>query len=282
MPVFRYKKMLRKSLSEIKEQGKITGFVPTMGALHRGHLSIVERSVSENDVSVVSIFVNPTQFDNPDDLKKYPRTLEEDIEKLYAIDREIIIFTPSPDDVYDDDVSAGTFYFDGLEHEMEGKYREDHFNGVATVVKKLFEIVMPHKAYFGEKDYQQLLIVKKLTEQTGLPINIIGFPIAREAHGLAMSSRNERLSPAIRKEASYIYEALLNAKELFKTESAATVKQQLAHQFKSTENFSLEYVEIADAETLKPLTTTGKDGKYRIFIAVYAEGVRLIDNIALN
>ncbi|MCB0374767.1 MAG: pantoate--beta-alanine ligase, partial [Sinomicrobium sp.] len=151
MQLFHHKKTLREHLEAVKAQRKQLGFVPTMGALHRGHLSIVKQALRENDTVVVSIFVNPTQFDKPDDLERYPRTLEDDMEKLYETDPGIVVFAPAAGDVYDGNVSAGVFDFGGLEHEMEGRYRKDHFNGVATVVKKLFEIVMPHRAYFGEK-----------------------------------------------------------------------------------------------------------------------------------
>ena len=282
MSLFYHKKMLQKYLEEIRENAAGIGFVPTMGALHEGHLSIVKRAVKENDVTVVSIFVNPTQFDKPDDLEKYPRALEKDIEKLYEADPRMLIYIPEADDIYGAQVVASTFNFGGLEDEMEGKYRKDHFNGVATVVKKLFEIVMPHRAYFGEKDYQQLLIVKKLTEQLHLPVEITGCLTAREAHGLAMSSRNERLSPEVRKEASFIYNTLMKAREKFESEDAVAVKNWVVYEFENNSNFTLEYVEIADAETLKPVKAKLKDRKYRIFAAVHADGVRLIDNIALN
>ena len=282
MSLFRYKKTLLEHLEADRIHSKSIGFVPTMGALHKGHLSLVKRAVKENDVVVVSIFVNPTQFDHPDDLEKYPGNLEDDLEKLYETDPGIIIFAPAAGDIYNNNISADTFNFGGLENEMEGKYRNDHFNGVATVVKKFFEIIMPHNAYFGEKDYQQLLIVKKLAQQYKLPVKVTGCPIEREAHGLAMSSRNERLSATMRAKASFIYATLMAAREKFRTENGNAVKDWVIHQFKDNDDFSLEYVEIADAETLKPIKTKAKDRKYRIFIAVYAAPVRLIDNIALN
>ncbi len=282
MQHFHHKKTLRNHLSEIRSDAESIGFVPTMGALHSGHLSLVETAFRENNIVVVSIFVNPTQFDNSEDLEKYPRNLEEDLGKLRGVSDEIIVFIPSANDIYDNAISAAVFDFDGLESEMEGKYREDHFNGVATIVKKLFEAVQPDKAYFGEKDYQQLLIVKKLVSKYKLPIQITGCPIAREANGLAMSSRNERLPLITREKAAVIYSTLLEAREKFKTEAPSDIKKQITNQFKNHELFSLEYIEIADAETLKPATKKETGKKYRIFIAVYANVVRLIDNIALN
>ena len=282
MRLFHHKKTLKKYLASVKAQGKSLGFVPTMGALHSGHLAIVKRAARENDAVVVSIFVNPTQFDNPEDLEKYPRTLEADTGKLSCTYPGVIVFAPAADEVYEKGIGPEKFYFGGLEDEMEGKYRKDHFNGVATVVKKLLEIVMPQRAYFGEKDYQQLLIVKALVKQGNFPVEVIGCPIEREPHGLAMSSRNERLPESTRNKAAFIYETLTAAKEKWKTESPEAVKAWVTHQFKNQPAFTLEYVEIADAETLQPLTTKRNNRKYRIFTAVYADTVRLIDNIALN
>ncbi|MEM9687398.1 MAG: pantoate--beta-alanine ligase [Bacteroidota bacterium] len=282
MQLFRQKKTLRDYLSAIKTDSKSVGFVPTMGALHEGHLSLVKQAWSANDVVVVSIFVNPTQFDNPEDLEKYPVNFEEDIEKLRSITDALIVFMPRVDDIYDKNIKAAVFDFGGLEFEMEGKYREGHFNGVATIVKKLLEAVQPDRAYFGEKDYQQLLIVKSLVKLYHLPVHIIACPTQREAGGLAMSSRNERLSATMRKKAAFIYKTLVAARERFRKKSIREVKVWVADQFENHTDFSLEYVEIADAETLRPVQRKAKGKKYRIFIAVYANHVRLIDNIALN
>jgi len=250
MLLFSSKKELIAHLATLKNPSTVVGLVPTMGALHKGHLSLIKKAISETKVVVVSIFVNPTQFDNKDDLKKYPDTLDADLESLKNISAELIIF--------------------------------NHFLGVATVVEKLFSIVKPNKAYFGEKDFQQLLIIKKLIEKTNLPIEIIGCPIVREPHGLAMSSRNERVPKDLRLKASFIYETLLAAKEIFGTKSAAHVMNWVKNKFDKQPEFILEYIKIADQDTLNPVKRKQKNKKYRAFIAVYVNGVRLIDNIALN
>jgi pantoate--beta-alanine ligase len=267
-----------KSLPEPKS----IGFVPTMGALHQGHLSLLSASLKDNTVTVISIFVNPTQFNNPEDLAKYPRTFEADINKIKALSSDIIVFAPSVDDIYEGKTVSESFNFDGLENQMEGKFRSGHFDGVGTIVKRLFEIVKPDNAYFGEKDFQQLQIVKKLAKKYKLPVNVIGCPIFREENGLAMSSRNERLSTKERKEASVIYKALQTAKKTFGTESAKSVADRVKKAFEKTPEFELEYFQIADEATLEPVTRKSKNKKYRAFIAVFVNKIRLIDTIALN
>ena len=258
------------------------GFVPTMGALHQGHLSLLESAKAENTIVVISIFVNPTQFNNPEDLKKYPRTLEADVEKIKSVSEQIIVYAPSVDDIYKGKTISEDFDFDGLENQMEGKFRVGHFDGVGTIVKQLFEIIKPTNAYFGEKDFQQLQIVKKLVSKHTIPVSIIGCPIFREKSGLAMSSRNERLSPEARKEASIIYKTLSEAKILFKTKSAKEVSYWVETEFKKHKNFELEYFEIADEVQLLPCVRKNKSKKYRAFIAVFINNIRLIDTISLN
>lgn len=282
MPIFYEKVALIAFLKSLKDQNSSLGFVPTMGALHEGHLSLMQQSLSENTQTAVSIFVNPTQFNNPEDLLKYPRTLENDAKKITDLNPEIIIYAPSIEDVYEGNTNSETFEFDGLENQMEGKFRPGHFNGVGTIVKKLFEIVAPTNAYFGEKDFQQLQIVKKMTQKTKLPVNIVACPIHREENGLAMSSRNERLSPNERKEASLIYKTITQAKGLFKTESPNTVKKWVENIFKSNNTFNLEYFEIADEDTLLPCTDKSDAKNYRAFIAVFVNNIRLIDTISLK
>jgi pantoate--beta-alanine ligase len=282
MLLFSSKKELIAHLATLKNTSTTVGLVPTMGALHKGHLSLIKKAISETKVVVVSIFVNPTQFDNQDDLKKYPDTLDADLESLKNVSEELIVFTPSAIELYSNNISSKEYDFDGLDKTMEGKYRSNHFLGVATVVEKLFSIVHPNKAYFGEKDFQQLLIIKKLIENTNMPIEIIGCPIVREPHGLAMSSRNERLPNDLRIKASFIYETLLAAKEIFGTKSAANVMNWVKNKFDKQPEFDLEYIKITDQETLNPVKRKQKNTKYRAFIAVYVDGVRLIDNIALN
>ena len=258
------------------------GFVPTMGALHDGHLALMERSIRENEHTVVSIFVNPTQFNNPEDLAKYPRTLEEDVRKITALNPEVIVYAPSVDDIYDGKPVSQSFDFDGLENQMEGKFRPGHFDGVGTIVKRLFEIVTPTHAYFGEKDFQQLQIVKKLVTKNQLPVTIIGCPIYREANQLAMSSRNERLSADERNQASIIYQTLLQAKVLFQNETIESAIQLVQQTFENHPLFDLEYFVIADEETLLSSNTKEENKKYRAFIAVFVNNIRLIDTISLN
>ncbi len=258
------------------------GFVPTMGALHDGHLALMERSIRENEHTVVSIFVNPTQFNNPEDLAKYPRTLEEDVRKITALNPEVIVYAPSVDDIYDGKPVSQSFDFDGLENQMEGKFRPGHFDGVGTIVKRLFEIVTPTHAYFGEKDFQQLQIVKKLVTKNQLPVTIVGCPIYREANQLAMSSRNERLSADERNQASIIYQTLLQAKVLFQNETIESAIQLVQQTFENHPLFDLEYFVIADEETLSSSNTKEENKKYRAFIAVFVNNIRLIDTISLN
>jgi len=282
MHIFYGKVALIAYLKTIKTANSTVGFVPTMGALHQGHLALMQRSLKENDDTVVSIFVNPTQFNNPDDLEKYPRTLEEDVRKMRGLSDKIILYAPSVDDIYEGNTISQSFDFDGLENQMEGKFRPGHFNGVGTIVKRLFEIVSPTNAYFGEKDFQQLQIVKKLVEKNNLPVKIVGCPIFREENQLAMSSRNERLTSEERKEAAIIYKTLIEAKEVFSTKSPEETIEFVENSFKDNERFDLEYFVIADESTLLPIEHKINDKKYRAFIAVFVNSIRLIDTISLN
>jgi pantoate--beta-alanine ligase len=258
------------------------GLVPTMGALHQGHLSLIEESLKNNTITVVSIFVNPTQFNNPNDLKKYPRNLDDDLLKINTKNKNIIVFAPSVEDIYEGKTASKEFNYDGLEYQMEGKHRPGHFNGVGTIVKKLFEIIKPTNAYFGEKDFQQLTIVKKLVEKYKIPVNVVGCKILREANGLAMSSRNERLTDDERVKAAMIFKTLNEAKKLFGTKSAIEINKWVAKTFQEQSLFKLEYFEIADELTLLPCIRKSKSKKYRAFIAVFVNNVRLIDTISLN
>jgi pantoate--beta-alanine ligase len=282
MPVFKTQKALQVEINNSQNQSKKIGFVPTMGALHQGHLSLLEQSLYENEITVLSIFVNPTQFNNADDLKKYPRTLEKDLALVEKLNKNILIYAPSISDIYEDQTISTSFDYDGLENQMEGKHRPGHFDGVGTIVKKLFEIVKPTNAYFGEKDFQQLQIIRKLIVKHKIPVNVIPCEIYRETSGLAMSSRNERLSESARKEAKLIYEILLQAKEKFMRKSALEVTQFVASEFKKHKNFTLEYFDIADEETLLTCKRKLKSKNYRGFIAVFIENIRLIDNISLK
>lgn len=281
MLIFNNKVDLNMHLQNSRSKDTAIGFVPTMGALHEGHLSLLTTSLANNSITVISIFVNPTQFNNPEDLKKYPRTLESDVAKIKSISEAIIVYAPTVDDIYDGQTKSQHFNYDGLENQMEGKFRPGHFDGVGTVVKRLFEIVKPTNAYFGEKDFQQLQIVKKLVAKEKLPVKIIGCSIFREPNGLAMSSRNERLSAKEREEAKLIYKTLSAAKNRFEVASAKTVSDFVTKKFAGT-TFKLEYFEIADEATLKPCIRKSKHKKYRAFIAVFVNNIRLIDTISLR
>lgn len=282
MNIYYTQKSLKTKIEALKSASKTIGFVPTMGALHQGHLSLVKNALADTDIVFVSIFVNPTQFDNATDLEKYPRTLDADVALLKTLGENIFVYAPSVEDIYQKNVKSQHFDFDGLEYEMEGRFRDGHFDGVGTIVKRLLEIVAPDKAYFGEKDFQQLMIVKKLASKYKIPVTIIGCEIFREASGLAMSSRNQRLSDTARKESAFIYKTLLEAKEKFGTKSAKEVKEWVAKQFQKHPLLELEYIEIANEKNLKSVKRKSKNQKYRAFIASYIENIRLIDNIALN
>ncbi len=281
MLVIETKNKLKEVLSKLDDNLSL-GLVPTMGALHKGHASLIQKAVNENDRVVVSIFVNPTQFNNKEDLDKYPKTLESDIKLISSISKDIIVFTPAVSEIYTDSVVPKIYDFEGLDKVMEGEFRDDHFNGVGTIVEELLTIIKPTKAYFGEKDFQQLRIIQKLTEIQHIPVEIIGCEIIREDHGLAMSSRNERLSKKIRQKAAFIYKTLQTAKNKFGMENALNVKDWVINEFQKNDEFELEYFDITDVETLTPINNIINNVKYRAFIAVYVEDVRLIDNIALN
>lgn len=282
MKIFEKQADLNAYLQSVPAAHASLGFVPTMGALHQGHLSLLAESIKKNKHTVISIFVNPTQFNNPEDLEKYPRTLEADIAKIKTVSNEIILYAPSVQDIYQGQTIAQHFDFDGLENQMEGAFRPGHYDGVGTVVKRLFEIVKPTRAYFGEKDFQQLQIVKKLVKKLKLPIQIIGCPIFREPNGLAMSSRNERLTDTEKERASLIFKTLKTAKSKFKTQSAAKVTAWVAEVFQKSPEISLEYFQIADEANLQPCHRKNNQKKYRAFIAVFINNVRLIDTVSLN
>lgn len=279
MLIFTEIKSLQQKIKSLKN-GTTVGFVPTMGALHEGHLSLVERAKKENDIVVVSIFVNPTQFDNEDDLINYPKTIEKDLSLLKAANCDIV-FTPTPEEIYADNIQSQSFDFDGLEFQMEGKFRVGHFNGVGTIVERLFKVVNPHKAYFGEKDFQQIQIIRKMAEKRKLTAQIVACPIHREKDGLAMSSRNIRLTKEQRSSAPFIYETLKKAKVEFGTKNAPQVVKWVENEFKNHPTLNLEYFEITDEDTLLPDEIKDPTKKYRAFIAVFAGNVRLIDNISL-
>lgn len=281
-----------KSVSSIKElkshlnrmNVKPAGFVPTMGALHNGHLSLVRKAVEECRIVTVSIFVNPTQFNDKDDLKNYPRTVEDDLRLLSSVMRENdIVFLPGAKEIYPEK-DTRVFSFRSLDKVMEGVHRPGHFNGVAQVVSRLFDIVDPEIAYFGQKDFQQLSIIRELVRQTGSRVKIIGCPIVRENDGLAMSSRNQLLDPAIRINAGVIFRTLSDAAKLVKTLELSEIKKYVENKINSIPDFSVEYFEIVDDAELIPVTKKDeiiKGKRYFGCIAVKAGKIRLIDNIEI-
>ena len=280
MKILKSKKTLVDYIERQREMGKKIGFAPTMGALHQGHLSLYDAAIQENDEIISSIFINPTQFNNEEDFNKYPKTLENDIKLLEKIG-VTAVYIPEVDDIYPGELGSNHYDFDGLENEMEGKYRPGHFDGVGTVVEILFRQVQPHNAYFGEKDFQQLAIIKKLVHKLKLPIKIHAVATLREKDGLAMSSRNLRLSETQRKEATLIYKTLTEVKEWFKTLSPDEINKKVSEIFNQS-NLKLEYFTIADENTLKEAHTIEKGKKYRAFLVAYAGEIRLIDNIHLE
>lgn len=270
---------LKSKLKALKETGVI-GFVPTMGALHAGHISLVKQAVSETQVVVVSIFVNPTQFNDKSDLEKYPRNLEADLKLLEKTGCQIV-FAPKPEEIYPEP-DTRKFEFGELETVMEGKHRPGHFNGVAQVVSKLFDIVEPDKAYFGLKDFQQLAIIKAMVAQLKLPVEIISCPIVREESGLAMSSRNELLTVEERKNAAVISRTLFEAKKLSEQKSVSELVEWISQTINKNQYLTVEYVEIADDQQLQPVKSWDKKGGKVCCVAVFCGKVRLIDNIVFN
>lgn len=282
MKLLKTKKEVRDFCRRVRDTGNDLGLVPTMGALHRGHLDIVRTALAENDVVLVSIFVNPTQFNNREDLQNYPRTLSGDLEKLRGLTGDLHVFAPDVAEMYGESPASRTYDFNGLDKTMEGAFRKGHFDGVGTIVEALLRLIRPDRAYFGEKDYQQLQVIRQLVSSRGIPVEIVGCPIVREADGLAMSSRNGRLTERLRNEASFIYRTLQEAKRRFGTKSAQHVREYVERAFKDHPLFTLEYIEIADERDLRPVGRKSKHKKYRAFLAAYLGEVRLIDNLALN
>ena len=283
MLVYKTKVDLVNRINNLMQPDFSLGFVPTMGALHQGHLSLVKSALSNNNFVVVSIFVNPTQFNSTSDLSKYPRSLAQDIKILETVSKDkILIYAPEIEDLYGSKVKSESFNFRELESTMEGNSRPGHFDGVGTIVKRLLQIVNPNTAYFGEKDFQQLLIIKKMVEAEGLHVKIIGCPTEREPNGLAMSSRNSRLSPEEYHESAMIYEILKTVKQKLNSDGIPSIYDWVLKQFNNNPLFELDYFQISEIESLVPVKEKIPNKKYRAFIAAYIGGVRLIDNIDLN
>ncbi len=270
---------LQSSLGRFKEDGKSVGYVPTMGALHSGHLSLVQGALMENDICVVSIFVNPTQFNNKEDLEKYPRDLERDCDLLHKISSKVVVFAPSVSEVYPSP-DTRQFDFGQLDKVMEGKFRPGHFNGVAQVVSRLFDIVKPDKAYFGEKDFQQLAIIRQMVKMLNLDIQIVAMPIVRQESGLALSSRNERLTDGQKIIATNISRTLFQSRDEWMPQFS--VKETICKTIDKVNSFDglqVEYFEIVDGDTLQPVASWGESEYIVGCITVFCGDVRLIDNI---
>ena len=277
MKIFKLKSELVLYLNHLRNSKSI-GFVPTMGSLHKGHLSLIEFAKFNCDIVVCSIFVNPTQFDDSDDFHNYPRDIKDDILLLQNINCDIL-YCPHESDLYFENQDVEYFNFNDLDKYMEGAQRRGHFNGVATIIKKMFEVVSPEKAFFGQKDLQQLQIIKHITNQLQLNVEIIGLPTVREASGLAMSSRNKKLSKSDFKKSTLIYESLMYAKENFTHMSVNELKIRIVSRFNNQSDLELEYLEIVDLKTLTPITKFLAKDKNAVCIAASICGVRLIDNI---
>lgn len=277
MKVIRTISELRDELRRYGEDGKKLGLVPTMGALHCGHASLVERSVAENDVTVVSIFVNPTQFNDKNDLKNYPRNLEADCDLLCKVGADIA-FAPEVEEMYPEP-DTRQFSFAPLDTVMEGQFRPGHFNGVAQIVSKLFYIVEPDKAYFGEKDFQQLAIIREMVRQLDMKLQIVGCPIIREEDGLALSSRNMLLTVEERVRALTISKTLFESKEFALTNNLSDTKSFVEDKINATDGLKLEYYQIVDGNTLQPVNSWDESDYIVGCIALFCGNIRLIDNI---
>ncbi len=270
---------LTEFIARAKNNGRSIGFVPTMGALHAGHLSLVERCVAENDVAVVSVFVNPTQFNNPQDLATYPRTEEEDA-RLLAKAGVSAVFMPSVQAIYPDGTERDHEFDLGVAAEvMEGKYRPGHFQGVAQVVSRLFQLVRPDRAYFGEKDFQQIAVIRNMVRTEGITVQIVACPIKRADDGLALSSRNTLLTPEQRTIAPRIHQTLTESKAYALNHSLAETRDFVVSRLDSTPGLRVEYYEIIDAETMAPIDNWAEARWTVGCITVYCGAVRLIDNI---
>ncbi len=277
MKILKKSSVISDKLSLLKKQGKSIGFVPTMGALHQGHLSLIECSNKKDDITVVSIFVNPTQFNNQNDFEKYPRILDDDLEQLKKVKCDLL-FVPSNEEMYPDE-DTREFDFGHLDKVMEGAHRPGHFRGVGLIVSKLFEVITPDRAYFGEKDFQQIAIIRSLTKKLNLPVEIVSCPIIREEDGLAMSSRNIRLTDEQRKNVPLIsktlFESLVKAKSL----SVEETKEWVIRTLNNNAYLDVEYFEIVDENTLLPVESWEQPCNKRGCIAVHVGDIRLIDNI---
>lgn len=280
MEVIKQVKRVRDVVQALRCDGRRIGFVPTMGALHEGHLQLLRTAAQENDITICSIFVNPTQFNNPEDYRLYPRTLEQDIDLLQTIGCDYL-FVPTAAEVYPQQ-SLMQFSFGVLDAVMEGEHRPGHFSGVATVVGKLFNMVQPHRAYFGQKDLQQVAIIRQLVNGMSFDLQLVCCPTIREEDGLAMSSRNKRLSLEERQTATALYKALTLAKQQLKRKPVAAIKEEVAASLRSGKGVELEYFDIVEPNTLQPVHRLDTLAEVALCIAAFVGPVRLIDNILVD
>ena len=282
MAIYFKKNEVRRKVKDAIFLKKTIGLVPTMGSLHQGHVSLIKKAEKDNDIVWVSIFVNPTQFNSSADLIKYPKNLEKDVKLIKKISDKIEIFSPNEIEIYDGTPKLKVYDFEKLDQELEGKFRKNHFNGVATIVSKLLNLFKPSNVYFGEKDYQQTQIIKKLIFLEKINVKMIICPTIREKNGLALSSRNNLLSNSERADSSIIYNSLKVLKNNFKTLNLNKIKKDIIIEINKNKNLKVEYFEVVNASTLQIDSKVNLKESYRAFICVKANEVRLIDNILLN
>ena len=278
MIIFKEQEELKKHLAKLNNS--LIGFVPTMGALHQGHISLIKKSNKTCNITVCSIYINPTQFNNTDDFLKYPKTIKDDIKVLQESGCDIL-YCPENTDLYKPNEKANKYRFNGIELHLEGEHRPGHFDGVATIVEKLLNIIKPQKIFFGEKDLQQLMIIKILVKQKNILTEVVGCPTIREENGLAKSSRNQHLSKIDREHCGVIYKQLTDFKHLFYKMDLSELKKQISTNITSRNKIKIEYLELVNLDTFEPDETHRKKVKYAVCIAVFISGVRLIDNIIL-
>jgi pantoate--beta-alanine ligase len=282
MQLYTLKSQVEKSIDKAKDLKKTIGLVPTMGSLHQGHLSLLKKAVQSCEVVWVTIFVNPTQFNNKQDLNNYPKNIKKDLKMIYEISKNIFVFNPEISEMYENKLKIENFDFQDLDKELEGKYRNNHFSGVGTIVSKLFNLFKPTKAFFGEKDFQQTRIIDRLIKIKNFQTELVICPTVREQNGLALSSRNALLSTENKEKAAVIYKTLIYCKENFKKKSFKNIYNDCKKEINSLNDFELEYLEITDNKTLKKAKKNDVNKSFRVFICVLVNGVRLIDNILVK
>jgi pantoate--beta-alanine ligase len=282
MQLYTLKSQVEKSIDKAKDLKKTIGLVPTMGSLHQGHLSLLKKAVQSCEVVWVTIFVNPTQFNNKQDLNNYPKNIKKDLKMIYEISKNIFVFNPEISEMYENKLKIENFDFQDLDKELEGKYRNNHFSGVGTIVSKLFNLFKPTKAFFGEKDFQQTRIIDRLIKIKNFQTELVICPTVREQNGLALSSRNALLSTENKEKAAVIYKTLIYCKENFKKKSFKNIYNDCKKEINSLNDFELEYLEITDNKTLKKTKKNDVNNSFRVFICVLVNGVRLIDNILVK